>query len=142
MKQYFRKTYSSQAISHQLIRYLIVGGVAWLVDFTLFALTYATLGIFSAQTLARIAGALVGFAGHKRVVFQNRSTLTKSTRNQAIQYALLWLFSYLASLTLLYLLVHPASQHPVIAKLITETLILGFNFTAMRRYVFADRSNA
>ncbi|MET0050115.1 MAG: GtrA family protein, partial [Candidatus Thiodiazotropha sp.] len=130
-------TLSSQAISHQLLRYLLVGGVAWLVDFTLFTLTYSALGIFIAQTLARVAGALVGFAGHKWVVFRNHSTQAGSTRNQALQYGLLWLFSYVSSLALLYLLVHLAGLHPVIAKLITETVILGFNFATMRRYIFA-----
>ncbi|MET0027148.1 MAG: GtrA family protein [Candidatus Thiodiazotropha sp.] len=137
MNQRLKDTFSSQAVSHQLMRYLMVGGVAWLVDFSLFTLTYSALGIFFAQTLARMSGALVGFAGHKWVVFRNRSSQAGSTRNQAMQYGLLWLFSYIASLALLYLLVHPVGLHPVVAKLITETVILGFNFATMRRYIFA-----
>ncbi|MET0067255.1 MAG: GtrA family protein [Candidatus Thiodiazotropha sp.] len=137
MKDPLRKTFSSQSVSHQLMRYLLVGGIAWLVDFSLFTLAYTSLGIVLAQTLARIAGALVGFAGHKLVVFRDRSAQAASVRNQALQYALLWLFSYLASLVLLYLFIDSAGLHPVIAKLLTETVILGFNFATMRRYIFA-----
>ncbi|MCG7983990.1 MAG: GtrA family protein [Candidatus Thiodiazotropha lotti] len=136
------KTLLNKVLSQQFLRYLLVGGVSWVVDFLVFFLTYSPFGIVTAQTIARIVGALVAFAGHKLIVFEDRQFTPQAIRQQLIQYLILWLVSYTLSIMLLLGFVDLLHFHPVAAKLITETIIIVINFVTMRRYIFASNAGA
>ena len=119
-------------------RYLLVGGLAWLVDFLTFFALYAGVGLVWAQTAARVAGALVGFAGHKYFVFADRRSAPRHLGRQALLYVLLWGVSYGLSVAGLLWLVHDLELHPVTAKLLVEAVIMGFNFITMKRLIFGS----
>ncbi|MCG8488390.1 MAG: GtrA family protein [Chromatiales bacterium] len=142
MKTSFIKTLLNRALNQQILRYLLVGGASWVVDFLVFYLTYSHIGIVSAQTIARIVGAVVAFAGHKLIVFEDRQFTPKAIRQQLIQYLILWFVSYSLSILLLLAFVELLQLHPVAAKLITETIIIAINFVTMRRYIFASKAGA
>ena len=119
-------------------RYLLVGGLAWGVDFLTFLGLYAWVGLVWAQTAARIAGALVGFAGHKYFVFADRRSAPRHLGRQALLYIVLWGVSYGLSVAGLLWLVQGLELHPVVAKLLVEAVIMGFNFISMKRLIFGS----
>ena len=120
-------------------RYLLVGGLAWVVDFLTFLSLYAWAGLVWAQTAARIAGALVGFAGHKYFVFADRRSAPRHLGRQALLYVLLWGVSYGLSVAGLLWLTQDLRLHPVLAKLLVEAVILGLNFFTMKRLIFGPK---
>jgi putative flippase GtrA len=119
-------------------RYLLVGGLAWLIDFLTFLALYAGVGLVWAQTAARVAGALVGFAGHKYFVFADRRSAPRHLGRQALLYVLLWGVSYGLSVAGLLWLVRDLDLRPVLAKLLVEAVIIGFNFITMKRLIFGS----
>ncbi|MCG8067678.1 MAG: GtrA family protein [Candidatus Thiodiazotropha taylori] len=136
------RTLFNKLLSQQFLRYLLVGGASWVVDFLVFFLSYSHIGIVPAQTLARIVGALVAFAGHKLIVFEDRQFTPQAMRQQIVQYLILWLVSYTLSVILLLGFIELLQLHPVAAKLITEAIIIVINFVTMRRYIFASKAGA
>ncbi|MCG7960973.1 MAG: GtrA family protein [Candidatus Thiodiazotropha taylori] len=136
------RTLFNKLLSQQFLRYLLVGGASWVVDFLVFFLTYSHIGIVPAQTVARIVGALVAFAGHKLIVFEDRQFTPQAMRQQIVQYLILWLVSYTLSVILLLAFIDLLQLHPVAAKLITEAIIIAINFVTMRRYIFASKAGA
>ncbi|MCG7946417.1 MAG: GtrA family protein [Candidatus Thiodiazotropha taylori] len=136
------RTLFNKLLSQQFLRYLLVGGASWVVDFLVFFLTYSHIGIVPAQTVARIVGALVAFAGHKLIVFEDRQFAPQAMRQQIVQYLILWLVSYTLSVILLLAFIDLLQLHPVAAKLITEAIIIVINFVTMRRYIFASKAGA
>ncbi|MCG8079583.1 MAG: GtrA family protein [Candidatus Thiodiazotropha taylori] len=136
------RTLFNKLLSQQFLRYLLVGGASWVVDFLVFFLTYSHIGIVPAQTVARIVGALVAFAGHKLIVFEDRQFTPQAMRQQIVQYLILWLVSYTLSVILLLAFIDLLQLHPVAAKLITEAIIIVINFVTMRRYIFASKAGA
>lgn len=136
------RTLFNKLLSQQFLRYLLVGGASWVVDFLVFFLTYSHIGIVPAQTVARIVGALVAFAGHKLIVFEDRQFTPQAMRQQIVQYLILWLVSYTLSVILLLGFIELLQLHPVAAKLITEAIIIAINFVTMRRYIFASKAGA
>ncbi|MCU7929633.1 MAG: GtrA family protein [Candidatus Thiodiazotropha sp. (ex Codakia rugifera)] len=115
-----------------------MGAIAWVVDFAIFIALYPVTGIVGAQTLARIAGALVSFTGHKVFVFDDRQFSQGKVWRQAFQYSLLWLFSYALSVGCILFFVDFFMLHPVASKLITEVIIIIINFVTMRRFIFSS----
>ncbi|MCG7954731.1 MAG: GtrA family protein [Candidatus Thiodiazotropha endolucinida] len=136
------RTLFNKLLSQQFLRYLLVGGASWVVDFLVFFLTYSHIGIVPAQTVARIVGALVAFTGHKLIVFEDRQFTPQAMRQQIVQYLILWLVSYTLSVILLLAFIDLLQLHPVAAKLITEAIIIVINFVTMRRYIFASKAGA
>ncbi|MEW8324336.1 MAG: GtrA family protein [Candidatus Thiodiazotropha taylori] len=136
------RTLFNKLLGQQVLRYLLVGGASWVVDFLVFFLTYSHIGIVPAQTVARIVGALVAFAGHKLIVFEDRQFTPQAMRQQIVQYLILWLVSYTLSVILLLGFIDLLQLHPVAAKLITEAIIIVINFVTMRRYIFASKAGA
>ncbi|MCG7966234.1 MAG: GtrA family protein [Candidatus Thiodiazotropha taylori] len=136
------RTLLNKLLSQQFLRYLLVGGASWVVDFLVFFLTYSHIGIVPAQTVARTVGALVAFAGHKLIVFEDRQFTPQAMRQQIVQYLILWLVSYTLSVILLLAFIDLLQLHPVAAKLITEAIIIVINFVTMRRYIFASKAGA
>lgn len=122
----------------QTLRYLVSGGVAWLVDFATFAALYGPFGLFWAQTAARTAGALTAFVGHKLFVFGDPHRQARLVVRQALQYAMLWLLSYGLSLVGIFTLTELAGFGPLVAKLMVESLLLVLNFITMKYLIFCD----
>jgi putative flippase GtrA len=127
-----------KAASLQFSRYLIVGVVAWLVDFLVFALGYPLIGIVWAQTGARVSGAVVAFLGHKVFVYNSRNFTHREVGKQAAGYGLLWIFSYLLSLGAIMLFTEVLGFGPIPAKLVTEIILVGINYITMKQLIFSS----
>jgi putative flippase GtrA len=127
------------AVARQGTRYLVVGAVAYAVDFGLFVVCVGPWGMIGAQAIARVGGAVVGFAGHKWFAFDDRRRSARTLLVQIAGYAALWLFSYAASTAAMVVLVERIGCSPLVAKLAVEPAIVLVNFAVMRRSVFAAR---
>ena len=119
-------------------RYLLVGGLAWVVDFATFVLAYPSVGVIWGQTAARALGAVVAFIGHKYLVFADRRRSRRRLAWQTLQYLLLWSLSYGLSVGAIVWLVTGQAMAPVAAKVLVEAGILLLNFTVMKRIIFSQ----
>ena len=92
------------------------------------------------KTAARVSGAAVTFVGHKFFVFRDRPVGGRRLARQTLQYAALWVFSYLISLGGILYLVEHQQVHPVVAKILVEIVVVLLNFFTMKRFIFAADS--
>jgi putative flippase GtrA len=130
------------AINRDLLRigrYLLIGGIAWVIDVAVFVACVADLGIVKAQLIARIIGALVSFAGHKLFVFAEMDTKPSTVARQAAAYGALWILSYLLSTLGLVGLIDYAGINSLPSKVIVEAGVVGINYLVMQRLIFRSR---
>ena len=99
------------------------------------------IGVYGAQALARMLGAVVAFFGHKLWVFEHLDLRATVIAFQGTAYVLLWLLSLLLSLALLAGLTLAAGLQPMPAKLLTESALLVLNFSVLQHLVF-DRATS
>jgi putative flippase GtrA len=127
---------STSAWCSRVCRYVLTGGVAWVVDFVVFVAFVTPLGIVTAQLVARVAGALVAFLGHKFFVFQETQTEAAVLGGQALRYAALWVFSYGLSTLGLILLIEYLFLPEIPAKVLVEGCVVVLNYLIMRTLIF------
>jgi len=120
----------------RVTRYLLMGGVAWLVDIAVFSLCLPGLGVVLAQVSARTAGAVVAFVGHKLVVFRALDSEPATVGLQLVGYSALWVFSLGVSTLALIGLIEHVHFNPVAAKILVETGIVVLNYLVMRTVIF------
>jgi putative flippase GtrA len=130
------RRFSSRLHQDRRARYLLVGALAWLVDFAVFAVLHRSSGVVVSQTAARLAGAAFAFAGHKYFVFGDFGRSYLRVGWQAVAYGLLWLVSYALSTGGILVLVSVTHADPLVAKFIVETVLVMFNFLVAKRLVF------
>lgn len=118
-------------------KYLLVGGVAWVADVAVFALSINALGVVPAQCCARVAGAVLAFFGHKFFVFREYDLRRPTLTAQALRYTALWVLSFtLTTLALVALIAH-ADIAALPAKVLVEACIVVLNYLVLRGLVFA-----
>ena len=120
----------------QTLRYVVVSGIGWAVDFAAFCLLYQVTGIVVAQLVARLVGAWAGFALHRRITF--RAATSGLTWRQGARYSLLWLINYAVSTLGLLGAVAALPIRPELAKFAVEVLIAACNFLFMKLFVFRE----
>ena len=120
-------------------KYCSVATGAMLTDWVVF-LILNVLGVkyIYAQMVARIAGGLFSFAVNRGWSFEawQDGHLTRHGR----RFLLLYAFSYVLSISLLYLLVEQVGMVKYVAKLVADGTCFLLNFVVMRTYVFKDRA--
>ena len=105
-------------------------------DYTMFSvLLFLGTAILPAQMVARIAGGLFSFVlnkywsfsalSHERFVLEGR------------RFLVLYVFSYLLALGILYVLMEHVGLGPYPAKITADVVCFMVNFFIMRRYVFS-----
>jgi putative flippase GtrA len=123
------------------LRYVVVMGLTWLIDFATFALASYFFGIPVSQALARGVGAVAGFLMHKFGTFKD-SAPTDQRANTAAQfwkYAVLWLFGWAASTALILGLMQWLMLDKLVAKFIAELSLVPINYLLMRRFIFRPK---
>lgn len=124
------------SVARDASAYVVVGGVAFAVDFAIFMVCVGPFGPVVAQTLARIGGGLLGFVGHKLFAFGDARKRPALVAGQLGGYALLWVTSWALSTGAIVLLLEQTGWAPVVVKLMVEPLIVVGNFVAMRTFIF------
>lgn len=120
----------------QLIRYVIVGGLAFIVDYSLLYLLTEYVGIhylFSA-TISFIAGLIINYLLSIHWVF--RQSKLKNRMWEFIIFAIIGLVGLGINNLFLYLLTQYLHLHYLISKLITTTIVMLWNFLGRRIILF------
>lgn len=118
------------------VRYLLVGGTAWLADVAIFLFFVGGVGIAAAQLFARATGAVVAFFGHKWLVFEEKDNETATLRRQALAYAGLWILAYGVGTSALIVLIDQLGLQPLVAKILVEIAIVAMNYLVMKEWIF------
>lgn len=120
----------------QLFRYIIVGGVSFLVDYALlFTLTeYLHLHYLLSATISFVAGLLVNYLLSTSWIF--RHSKLKSRSAEFVIYGIIGVIGLLLNNLLLYVFTDWMGIHYMFSKLITAVLVMGWNFMGRKFILF------
>ena len=120
----------------QLFRYIIVGGVSFLVDYALlFTLTeYLHLYYLLSATISFVAGLVVNYFISTNWIF--RHSKLKSRSAEFIIYGIIGVIGLLLNNLLLYVFTDWMCIHYMFSKLITAVLVMGWNFMGRKFILF------
>jgi len=144
------RTLKDSSTVAQFLKYSLAGGIATLVDFTVFSLAAGALGVnhILANTLSFTAGLAVNYLLSASWVFRTE------TNNKARDFAvfsvigiiglgltnlLLYLFIDLGIMLRIFYFLHE-DMILMLSKMITVAIVLVWNFSARKKFLF--RANA
>lgn len=129
-------------LARQFLQYVLVGGIAFIVDFTtLFALTeFAGLHYLVSASCGFAAGLAVNYLLCIRWIFDFRS-LANASHEFAV-FSLIGILGLLLNNALLYVQTEFLGFHYLASKLIAAAIILLFNFSLRRYLLFTERNKA
>lgn len=131
-------TVCSHKLVQQFLKYVAVGGIAFLVDFgSLFFLT-EHLGVhyLVSATFGFLAGLVVNYLLCISLIFDFRAL--ERTSHEFGLFAAIGLAGLLLNNALIWLFTELVGCHYLVSKLLAAVLVLIFNFTLRRRLLFSD----
>jgi putative flippase GtrA len=120
----------------QLIRYVFVGGFAFVVDYGLL-LVLTELGHFHyliSATISFIAGLIVNYIISTKWIF-TKSKISSTTIEFMI-YSIIGVIGLLLNDLLMYFFTEWIHIHYLVSKLITAAIVMGWNFIGRRTILF------
>jgi putative flippase GtrA len=125
----------SKSMKREFVRYIGVGGAAFIADFALLAiLTLAGLQYLAATLLAFVLGTWVNYQLSIRWVFTYRAIDTRGTEFGL--FLLVGVITLGISLALMALLVEGLAMHVLLAKCVVTAFTLIANFAGRRALLF------
>ena len=123
----------------QFIKYGIVGGLAFCIDFVLlcFFSGYCSLHYLVSATISFTAGLVVNYLLSVKYVFHNHRL--NNRHNEFYVFALIGAIGLLINDAIMYLITDAISMHYVIAKPFSSLVVLVWNFTAKKYILFPDK---
>jgi putative flippase GtrA len=120
---------------HPMPRYLVTGGISFLIDLGFLKLLHGILGVeLILATIGAYAAAFcVNFTLSRLWTF--RSTRTSGARSQAIRYTILVLCNLIATVVIVTGLVGTGLNY-LVAKVISAVFLAVLNFLISRRWIF------
>jgi len=125
----------ARVLRNSTLRYLLVGGTLFLLDFAVTRLLYIQLHqpLELSQWVGRLTGAAVGYWAHRLFTFQSSTDPVRKTHLRFwLVAAFLWSISPVVLREMLAFF--PASF--LVAKVLTEALLVGASYTLLRFVVF------
>jgi putative flippase GtrA len=124
------------SLARQSRHYLLIGGLQWAVDCTLMvALTHAGMAMWPANTLGRIAGAMLGYWLNGKLTFASDNTAVG--RTQLLRFIMLWLCTTIASnLSMSAIDRYLGLQWAWLAKPAVELALGAIGFLMSRHWVY------
>ena len=124
----------------QFIRYFITGGIAFVVDFSVFALC---LSVFEfhyliANAISLILGLIVNYIISIRFVFVACKRNIKNKPLEFSYFAFIGILGVCLNQLFLYLLVDLARFSPIFSKIMASALVLMWNFLARKLLLFKN----
>lgn len=124
-----------KTMKREFVRYIGVGGVAFVADFTVLAiLTFAGMHYLSAALLAFLLGSWVNYRLSVRWVFVYRAIDTRGTEFGL--FLMVGVITLGISLGLMALLVDGLAMHVLLAKCVVTAFTLVANFAGRRALLF------
>jgi len=135
-------TAKTSNLTIQLLRSLVVGGVAFVVDFSaLYALTeFGLLHYLVSSSLAFLAGVSVNYSLSIVWVF-NQRTLDNRIQEFTI-FALIGVVGLLLNLSMMWFFTEMLRLHYLNSKIAATILIFLFNFAVRRAFLFSVKKTA
>ena len=129
-----------ERLIRQFLQYVLVGGVAFFVDFaTLFVLTdVARIHYLMSASCGFALGLVINYLLCVRWIFEFRSIANVS--HEFAIFSLIGLAGLLLNNVVLYLLTDLWGVYYLTSKLISAAIILFFNFSLRRYLLFTDRN--
>ncbi|MGV9002172.1 MAG: GtrA family protein [Candidatus Saccharimonadaceae bacterium] len=124
----------------RLIKFLISGSLAALVEFCLFILFHNLYGpnsLVLAQTLSFLAGFVVSFSLNKLWVFKSDAPLTQ----ELFRYIVLVVINLIITNLLIGVLVQDIGLTYWIAKIILMILVATWNYVLFQKLIFNKKTN-
>ncbi len=143
--QFFRERFPRQSLVGQVLRYLVTGGLAFVVDFGLFALClYALEWHYLLANLAGlVAGLVLNYALSIVWVFTAcRRTLEKQKIVEFTLFALVGVAGVGINQLLMYLMVGFFDWNEMVSKMVAAVLVLAWNFGARKLMLFREKKSA
>lgn len=116
------------------LRYIIVGGVLFLLDLAIFLFVHSVLlqtTEFS-QVISRTVGATVGFAGHKWFTFRNGDSSGRALIGQSSGYVFVTIFNIFFSAWLVAILDQVLPLCIVGVKMVSEVILVVETYILLR----------
>lgn len=127
----------------QPAKYILVGLITVVFEYISFYALY--LFVFQIQTdnekivlsqiLSFIVALVINFLGNRYIAFRKDNYMNGQYKQITIFFSLA-IFNLFMSTCLIFILVSIATVHPVMAKLITIPIIVGWNFIVYRTVIF------
>ena len=129
-------------LSLQMLKYTLVGGVAFLLDFSmLYVLTeYLHIYYILSATAAFIAGLLCNYILSVFWVFHERALSSKLA--EFLVFSLVGVIGLLLNDGLIWSLTEAGKLHYLTSKVIATVVIFFWNFFARRQLLFVSRAKA
>lgn len=130
MKKLFKKY-------RELIMYAIFGVLTTLINIGVFyVLKKLGVGTYVNNTIAWIASVLFAFVTNKYYVFNSKARDKKTFTKEAISFFGARLVSYFIDMGLMYLLIDIINIDKMLAKIITNVIVIIINYVVSKLVVF------
>jgi putative flippase GtrA len=138
---WLQKMLNQQNLVGEILRYLIIGGIAFIADYgTLLTLNKIFhLNYLVAASIAFCFGILVNYLGSIHFVFQVRSL--RNPHLERMLFLMIGLIGLGINDGMLYILTGQLSIPIEYSKLITQAIVLFWNFMARKLLLFSKVSN-
>ena len=138
----FRLRFPRKSLLGQFLRYLVTGGIAFVVDFGLFALC---LYVFDwhyllANLVGLVAGLVLNYTMSIVWVFTAcKRTLEKQKVAEFVLFALVGFAGVGINQLLMYMMVDGVHLNEIVSKMIAAVLVLMWNFGARKLLLFKKK---
>ncbi len=133
---HFRAIIDSIRIYGTMLVYLGSSFISFIIDYIVFILTMAvTKELIISNVIARVISATCNFLLNSKIVFRQK----KITIKQVVQYAFLAIFVLVINTTLLQIITNKLPL-PALTKVITEVIILAFNYIIQKKIIFKNKN--
>ena len=137
-----RERLPRKSLAGQFVRYLVTGGLAFVVDFGLFALCLYVLDwhYLLANLVGLVAGLVLNYAMSIVWVFTAcKRTLEKQKAAEFVLFALVGIAGVGINQLLMYLMVDGFSLNEMLSKIVAAALVLMWNFGARKLLLFKKK---
>ncbi len=123
----------------QMLRYLLVGGTAFVADFgTLWALTAAGMNEYLATAVAFLVGLSANYLLSKALVFTKEQARVSKVA-EFLAYAVIGVCGLGLTELLIFIGIDLLHIHVLIAKIVAAALVLVWNFTARKVLLYRSK---
>ncbi|MBI4407875.1 MAG: GtrA family protein [Candidatus Kerfeldbacteria bacterium] len=121
----------------QALKFIVVGGISTVVNYTVFFLSYhyGQINYLVASAIGYVIGLSLSYLLNASWTFRQQST-PHLIGNQTVRFITIYVCSLVMSLGLIYLLVHWLGMDPRVANIIAISQTTITNFLGCKYYVF------
>lgn len=138
MKEISKKVFINETTNwvFQLIRYVFVGGLAFIVDYGLLYIftEYGHFHYLISATISFLAGLIINYIISTRWIF-TKSKIS-NTSIEFMIYSIIGIVGLVLNDFLMYAFTEWIHIHYMISKLITAAIVMGWNFIGRRTILF------